>query len=242
MLNEWGVLLAAVLWLGLLFGTAVWGERHPKALSKHWGVVFSLSLAVYCTSWTFFGTVQQARDSGWALTPTFLGTLLLYALAFPVVLKLFRLARELNSTSLADFIATRLGRSSALAASVTAIAVIGMVPYLALQLKAVAMSHGLVTRGSDLAAPPEQDSALYVAIALGAFAMLFGTRRASATEHNRGLVLAMAVESLLKLAAMLGLGLWLLTRPGGWPDTPLPQVAGARTGSPPSSCSARSRC
>jgi hypothetical protein len=76
-----------------------------------------------------------------------------------VVLKLFRLARELNSTSLADFIATRLGRSSALAATVTAIAVIGMVPYLALQLKAVAMSHGLVTRGSDLAAPPEQDSA-----------------------------------------------------------------------------------
>ena len=232
MLNEWGVLLAAVLWLGLLFGTAVWGERHPQALAKHWGVVFSLSLAVYCTSWTFFGTVQQARDSGWALTPTFLGTLLLYALGFPVLLRLFRLARELNSTSLADFIATRLGRSSALAATVTAIAVIGMVPYLALQLKAVAMSHGLVTRGSDLAAPPEQDSALYVAIALGAFAMLFGTRRASAVEHNRGLVLAMAAESLLKLGAMLGLGLWLLTRPGGWPDAPLPAVAGGTDGFP----------
>ena len=232
MLNDWGVLAAAVLWLGLLFGTAIWGERHPKVLSKHWGVVFALSLAVYCTSWTFFGTVRQARDSGWALPPTFLGTLLLYALAFPILLKLFRQARELNSTSLADYIATRLGRSSALAATVTAIAVVGMVPYLALQLKAVAMSHGLLTRGSDLAAPPEQDSALYVAIALGAFAMLFGTRRASAVEHNRGLVLAMAVESLLKLAAMLGLGLWLLTRPGGLPDVPLPPVPGGSEGFP----------
>lgn len=232
MLTDWGVLAAAVLWLGLLFGTAVWGERHPEVLAKHWGAVFALSLAVYCTSWTFFGTVRQARDSGWALPPTFLGTLLLYVLAFPVLLKVFRQARELHSTSLADYIATRLGRSSALAATVTAIAVVGMVPYLALQLKAVAMSHGLITRGSDLAAPPEQDSALYVAIALGAFAMLFGTRRASAVEHNRGLVLAMAVESLLKLAAMLGLGLWLFTRPGGLPEVPLPEVPGGTDGFP----------
>lgn len=232
MLNEWVVLAAAVLWLGLLFGTALWGERHPDVLERHWGAVFALSLAVYCTSWTFFGTVQQARDSGWALPPTFLGTLLLYALAFPLLLKLFRLARELNSTSLADFIATRLGRSSALAATVTAIAVLGMVPYLALQLRAVTMSHGLVTRGSDLAAPPGQDGALYAAIALGAFAMLFGTRRASAVEHNRGLMLAMAVESLLKLGAMLALGAWLLLRPGGLPDAPLPEVPGGSAGFP----------
>ena len=232
MLNEWVVLAAAVLWLGLLFGTALWGERHPDALGRRWGAVFALSLAVYCTSWTFFGTVQQARDSGWALPPTFLGTLLLYALGFPLLLKLYRLARELNSTSLADFIATRLGRSSALAATVTGIAVLGMVPYLALQLRAVAMSHGLVTRGSDLAAPPGQDGALYAAIALGAFAMLFGTRRASAVEHNRGLVLAMAAESVLKLGAMLALGAWLLLRPGGLPDAPLPAVPGGSAGFP----------
>ncbi len=213
MLNEGLVLAAAVVWLGLLFGAAVWGERHPDTLNRHWGVVFALSLAVYCTSWTFMGTVQQARDSGWALPPTFLGTIALYVLAFPVVLKLFRLARELNTTSIADLIATRLGRSSALAATVTAIAVVGMIPYLALQLKAVAMSHGLITRGNELTTPAWQDSALYVAIAMAAFAMLFGTRRASAIEHNRGLVLAMAMESVLKLAAMLGLGLWLILRP-----------------------------
>ena len=229
--NEGLLLLAALAWLGLLFGSAVWAERHPQALQRAWGVVFTLSLAVYCTSWTFYGTVQQALDSGWLLPPTFLGTIALYLLAFPVVLRLFRLARELNTTSLADLIATRLGRSSALAAVVTAIAVLGMVPYLALQLRAVSMSHGLLTGGSSGAAAG-QDTALYVAIAMAAFVMLFGTRRVSAMEHNRGLVLAMAVESLLKLAAMLALGAWLLARDPVVIATPLPEVPGGTSGFP----------
>lgn len=232
MVNEGLLLLAALVWLGLLFGSAVWGERHPEALQRGWGVVFTLSLAVYCTSWTFFGTVQQALDSGWMLPPTFLGTIALYLLAFPVVLRLFRLARELNTTSLADLIATRLGRSSALAAVVTAIAVLGMVPYLALQLRAVSMSHALLTGEAEPTAAAGQDSALYVAIAMAAFVMLFGTRRASAVEHNRGLVLAMAVESLLKLAAMLALGLWLLARDPVVIATPLPEVSGGTAGFP----------
>lgn len=229
--HEGMVLLAALVWLGGLFGVALWGERHPQAFASRWGVVFALSLAVYCTSWTFFGTVQQARDSGWALPPTFLGTIALYALAFPVVRRIFRLARESNTTSLADLIATRLGRSSALAAGVTAIAVLGMVPYLALQLKAVAMSHGLLTRGTDLSAPVGEDGALYVAIAMAAFAMLFGTRRASAVEHNRGLILAMAAESVLKLIAMLALGLWLLWRDAP-PPPPLPDLPAGTAGFP----------
>ncbi|MBS3959568.1 MAG: PAS-domain containing protein [Xanthomonadaceae bacterium] len=230
MVNEGLLLLAALAWLGLLFGSAVWGERHPAALRRGWGVVFALSLAVYCTSWTFFGTVQQALDSGWMLPPTFLGTIALYLLAFPLVLRLFRLARELNTTSIADLVATRLGRSSALAAVVTAIAVLGMIPYLALQLRAVAMSHGLLTGGEPAAAG--QDSALYVAIAMAAFVMLFGTRRASLREHNRGLVLAMAVESLLKLAAMLALGAWLFLRDPAVPAAPLPEVPGGTAGFP----------
>src|SRR3546814_15498095 len=108
------------------------------------------------------------------------------------------MAREHNATSLADLIASRLGKDSWLAAMVTAVTVIGMIPYIALQLKAVAMSHGLLTRTSSLSPPPWQDSALYVALAMAVFALLFGTRQASAAEHNRGLVLAMAFESFLK--------------------------------------------
>src|SRR3546814_19816103 len=98
---------------------------------------------------------------------------------------------------------------------VTAVTVIGMIPYIALQLKAVAMSHGLLTRTSSLSPPPWQDSALYVALAMAVFAMLFGTRQASAAEHNRGLVLAMAFESLLKLGAMLALGAFVAFGLGG---------------------------
>lgn len=221
MLTDALVVGAGLLWLGLLFGTALWAERRPGLLARQWPVVYSLSLAVYCTSWTFYGTVTQAQRSGWPVPPTFLGTILLYVLGFGFLLKLLRLARENNSTSLADLIATRLGRSSWLAAAVTFVAVLGIVPYLALQLKAVAMSYGLLTRASELSPPPWQDSALYVALAMGLFAMLFGTRRVSAAEHNRGLVLAMAVESLLKLSAMLALGAFV------WFGLDLPDVPAA---------------
>jgi PAS domain S-box-containing protein len=205
-LNDVVVVTAGLLWLGLLFGAALWGERRPELLARRWGAVYALSLAVYCTSWTFYGTVTQAARSGWPLPPTFVGTILLYALGIGLLLKLVRLAREHRSSSLADLIATRLGKSSWLAAAVTAVALLGMIPYLALQLKAVAMSYALLTRGSASDAAPWGDSALYVALAMALFAMLFGTRSAAAAEHNRGLVLAMAVESLLKLGAMLALG------------------------------------
>jgi Na+/proline symporter/CheY-like chemotaxis protein/PAS domain-containing protein len=223
---------AGLLWLGMLFGTALWAERRPRLLERQWPAIYSLSLAVYCTSWTFYGTVTQAQRSGWPIPPTFIGTILLYVLGFGFLLKLVRLAREQNCTSIADLIATRLGKNSWLAAVVTFVAVIGIVPYIALQLKAVAMSYGLLTRASQLAPPPWQDSALYVALAMALFAMLFGTRRASAAEHNRGLVLAMAVESLLKLGAMLALGAFV------WfglelPDvTPVPPPADGASGFP----------
>ena len=218
MLTDAFVIGAGLVWLGLLFGTALWAERRPGLLARQWPVVYSLSLAVYCTSWTFYGTVTQAQRSGWPIPPTFLGTILLYVLGFGFLLKLLRLAREHNSTSLADLVATRLGKNSWLAAVVTFVAMLGLVPYIALQLKAVAMSYGLLTRASDLSPPPWQDSALYVALAMALFAMLFGTRRASAAEHNRGLVLAMAVESLLKLGAMLALGAFV------WFGLDLPDV------------------
>lgn len=206
MLSDPVVIGAALIWLGLLFAAAVWGERHGHRFAGRWGTVYALSLAVHCTSWTFFGTVTQAARSGWPIPPTFIGGILLYAFGFGLLLKLVRLAREHHSTSLADLIATRLGRDSALAAAITLVAVLGMLPYIALQLKAVAMSYGLLTRASELNPPPWQDSALYVALAMALFAMLFGTRRASAAEHNQGMVLAIALESVLKLVAMLAIG------------------------------------
>ncbi|MFZ1837682.1 MAG: hybrid sensor histidine kinase/response regulator, partial [Dokdonella sp.] len=206
MLPDLSILAAGVLWLGVLFGVAVLGDRRPRIFARHWSYIYALSLAVYCTSWTFYGTVTQALRSGWWLPPTFVGTILLYVFGIGLLMRLVTIARAHNSSSLADLIAIRLDRSPLLAALVTAVAIIGIIPYVALQLKSVAMSYGMLARRHDLAAPAWQDSALWVALAMALFAMLFGARRASANAHNRGLVLAMAFESVFKLVAMLALG------------------------------------
>ena len=229
MLSDLGVVAAGLLWLGLLFGVALLGDRRAGFLARHWSIVYALSLAVYCTSWTFYGTVTQASRSGWWLPPTFVGTILLYVFAFGLLMRLVAIARAHNSSSIADLVAIRLGRSPVLAALVTAVAVLGIVPYIALQLKAVAMSYGMLTRRQELVASAWQDSALWVALAMALFAMLFGARRASATEHNRGLVLAMAFESLFKLVAMLALGA-LVGFGIELPDAPAPATSGDSSG------------
>ena len=223
MLSVGAVGLAALLWLGVLFSAALFGERHPQAFARHWRHVYVLSLAVHCTSWTFYGTITQATRHGWPLPPTFLGAILFYTLAFMFMMRLVRLARESNATSLADLIATRLGKNAWLAATITLVAALGLIPYIALQLKAVTMSFGTLTGAAvvDVAqVPPWRDSALYVALAMALFTMLFGTRRVSAAGHNRGLVLALAFESLFKLGAMLALGAFVWLALGPLPEVP----------------------
>ncbi|CAM0998901.1 DNA-binding response regulator DpiB of citrate/malate metabolism [Rhodanobacter sp. Root179] len=218
MLSASVIAIAALCWLGLLFGVALLGERRPHIFEKRWAIVYALSLAIHCTSWTFYGTVTQASRSGWWLPPTFVGAILMYLFALKFLGRLVQLVREYNAGSLADLIAVRLGRHSGLAALVTAVVVIGIVPYIALQLKAVAMSYGILSQGQLAESDPWQDSALYVALLMALFAMLFGTRRASTMAHNRGLVLAMAFESLFKLGAMLALGTLLFAAlPPGLP-------------------------
>ena len=228
------IVLAGLAWLGLLFAAAVYGERSQALTRRAWPVIYSLSLAVYCTAWTFYGTTTQAARSGWPIPPTFLGTIALFVFGFPFLLKLVRQSKAENSTSIADFIASRFGKSSTLAATVTAVALIGMVPYIALQLKAVAMSFGALTRVAvdETELTTWLDLAFYVAVFMAVFAMLFGTRRASATEHNRGLVVAMGFESLLKLSAMLALGAFVVFGLFGSPaglaaETALPPFANA---------------
>ncbi|MCW4453470.1 PAS domain-containing hybrid sensor histidine kinase/response regulator [Flavobacterium sp. MXW15] len=223
MLSLITVVLAGMAWLALMFGAALYGERRPAAFARHWRYVYALSLAVHCTSWTFYGTVTQAARYGWPLPPTFVGAVLFYALAVGFMMRLVRLARETNATSLADLIAARLGRDAWLAATVTLVAALGLIPYIALQLKAVTMSFDMLTAGSTgrgQSGTPWHDSALYVALAMALFAMLFGARRANVSEHNRGLVLAMAVESLFKLAAMLALGAFVWFGLGSLPEAP----------------------
>lgn len=204
MLSAGGVGAAVIVWLILLFAVALWGERHAPG-RRGAAIIYSLSLAIYCTSWTFYGTVAQGVNYGWWLPPTFLGTILLYLFGLPFLTRLLANSKAANATSVADFIASRFGQSSGLAALVTGLVVLGMLPYIALQLKAVAMSYSTLVAGG--AEPPAwQDSAFYVALIMAAFAMLFGTRRTSASEANRGLLQAMAFEALFKLLAMLAVG------------------------------------
>ena len=212
MLSAALVIASGIVWLGVLFAVAVYGERHPHALEKRWAMVYALSLAVHCTSWTFLGNTTQASRSGWWVPPNFVGAIAMYLLGIGVLVRLVRLSREHNSSSLADLIATRLGKSPALSALITAVMLLGMLPYIALQLKAVAMSFTSIL-GDPRGLSAWRDGALWVALSMALFAIVFGTRRSSAVAHNRGLVLAIAFESLFKLVAMLALTSLLFMAP-----------------------------
>lgn len=204
--------LLALLWLGLLFAVAWWSEQRVAALSRWRPWLYTLSLGVYCTSWAFYGTVGQAAATGWFVPPTYVGTILLLVFCVPMLRKLYELTKHHNITSIADWISARYGKSSGLAALVTLIALFGITPYIALQLKAVALGLEL-TAGFEHASQRDiafwRDGTFYIAAALAAFAILFGTRKVDATEHQHGLVVAMAFESVLKLAALwiVGIGI-----------------------------------
>ncbi len=209
MIQAWLLLLVSLLYVGLLFLVAYAGDRSPvyPRQPRLRPIIYSLALAVYCSSWTFYGAVGSAARDGLAYLPIYLGPILLYVFGFGLLRRLVRVAGERNITSIADFIGARFGKSHGLAALVALIAVMAVVPYIALQFKAVAISFG-VLGGS--AAEGATDSALWCAIVLAGFALLFGTRRLDATEHHHGMMLAIAVESLIKLLAFVALAVYAL--------------------------------
>ncbi len=196
----------ALLYMAILFAIAFYGERRTALSPRVRAWVFSLSLAVYCTSWTFFGAVGQAAGQLWSFAPIYLGPVLLMLFAPWVLQKMVMISKQENITSIADFIAARYGKSQPLAVAVTLICLVGVLPYIALQLKGIVLGVTLLTGGTDTAGPGAQDTALIVSLVLALFAILFGTRNLDATEHHRGLVLAIAFESLLKLLAFLAVG------------------------------------
>ncbi len=209
MVSSWILLLVSVAYAALLFGVAWWGDRRPMYPDRPWlrPVVYSLALAVYCSSWTFYGAVGTAVRHGIGYLPIYLGPLLLWLFGWRIIERLALISRSQNVVSIADFISSRFGRSRRLAALVAVIALIGIVPYLALQYKAVAMSLQVLT-GNVGPTGFFTDPALYVALLMALFATLFGTRQVDATEHHHGMMLAIALESMIKLIAMVALGLF----------------------------------
>ena len=214
MLEPAFVLFASFAYLGLLFAIAHWGDRRAAAgrsvIARP--SVYALSLAVYATSWTFYGSVGRAATTGVGFLPIYLGPTLMAALWWVVLRKIIRISKANRITSIADFVASRYGKSTLLGGLVAVIAVVGIVPYIALQLKAISNSFNLLLQHPDVASPLREptslltDKALYVALVLAAFTILFGTRKLDATERHEGMVAAIAFESLVKLVAFVAVG------------------------------------
>src|ERR1700686_4659627 len=213
MLQGWVVVIIALAYIGFLVLVGSDGDRRRELSrgSTSRLLIYPLSLAIYCTSWTFFGSVGLASRGGLDFFAIYIGPMVMVGLAYPLLIRIVRLAKGQNITSIADLIAARYGKSQAVAATVALIAIVGMVPYIALQLKAVSSSVGTILAQASPggAQPIVGDSALFVALLMAAFAVLFGTRHTDATEHQDGLMLAIATESIVKLVAFLAVGIFV---------------------------------
>ncbi|HDX8361149.1 TPA: PAS-domain containing protein [Aeromonas veronii] len=216
----WLLIGLSLTYLGLLFLIAFVADKHKRHRLKGQPLLYSLSLAVYCTSWTFFGTVGQASESPWSPVPIYLGPMLVFLFGWRLLARLILVAKREHITSIADFIAARYGKSQRLAMVIALIAIMGILPYLVLQLKAIVTGLDLLMVNSGGISPTSNTSelALGVTLLLALFSILFGTRHLDATEHHRGMVVAIAFESVVKLLAFIAVGgfaLWLiLSNPG----------------------------
>lgn len=210
MVPSWLALGAALAYITGLFWIASYGDRRALAMPARQPrpTLYALALAIYCTSWTFFGSVGLAAASGLDFLTVYIGPILILTLGAPLLRHIIALSKAERITSIADFLSARYGKSGAVAALASLIAVIGVVPYIALQLKAVSTSVGLFF---DVPAVPlnptfVSDIAFLIAMAMAAFAVLFGTRTVDTSEHQDGLMLAVAAESVVKLVAFLVVG------------------------------------
>ncbi|WP_316014341.1 ATP-binding protein [Roseobacter sp. HKCCA0434] len=203
------IVLSCFAYAALLFLVAFWAERRARAgrfgwLRNPW--VYTLSLSVYCTAWTYYGAVGSAARSGLEFAAIYLGPTLTFLAWWTVLRKLVRIAREQRTTSIADMLSARYGKSTGIGVVVTLIAVIASTPYIALQLQSLSLSFSLF---ADEAAQPTRIS-FWIACGLAAFTILFGTRHVDANEQHYGVVTAIALEAIVKLVALTSVGLFVV--------------------------------
>ena len=219
MLTPWGILSVALVYVLGLFAIAYYGDRRARAGKNliDSPVIYSLSLAVYCTSWTFYGSVGRAVASGVGFLPIYLGPTIMALGWWFVLRKTVRIAKANNITSIADFLGARYGQSSLLGAVVTLIMVVGITPYIALQLKAISQTFEVLLRYPSVPTElvPSASRAFYADTAFGAaviltlFGIMFGARDLDSSRRHEGLVATIAFESLVKLVAFLAVGLFV---------------------------------
>ncbi len=222
LLSTPAVVLVALAYLGLLFAIAWYGDRRAgagRSLIRS-PVVYTFSLAVYCTSWTFYGAVGTAARRGIEFLTIYTGPTVVFLGWWFLLRKIARIAKSQRITSIADFIASRYGKSARLGMIVTVIAMVGIMPYIALQLKAVSTSFAVLVNYSNFGDLSEtlfgtpsslfSDAAFLTAMGMAVFAILFGTRHIDANEHHEGMVAAIAFESCVKLFALLAVGFFVV--------------------------------
>lgn len=207
MFENWQLIFLSFSYITLLFFIAYMGDRYRRNLYKSYHpFIYALSLGVYCTSWSFLGTTAQASTNVLSHIPIYLGPILLFIFAWPFIQRIIRVSLKLNLTSIADLLASRFGKSRPLARLVTLVAVIGALPYLALQLKAIIYSFQIlqIEQEYDL-----WQVGLAVSIILAWFTVVFGIRSIDVTERHPGVMLAIAFESLVKLLAFIAVGVFV---------------------------------
>ncbi|RZF77199.1 sensor histidine kinase [Pseudoalteromonas sp. CO325X] len=196
------LIFVSLVYISLLFWLANWGDKTTpwaKYISHH-PFVYALSLGIYCTSWTYYGSVGTAASSGWSYLPILLGPALLFIFCQGFLRKLVLVSKKQNITTIADFISARYGKRQLSAILVTFIALMATIPYIALQLKALSSSFLLLPGGAQVSGTI---LALSGALIMAVFAIFFGTRKVDVTEYRSGLMLAVAFESLIKLLALI---------------------------------------
>ena len=206
---------ACLLYVIALFAVAFVVERRARMGRLGWlrsPLVYTLSLSIYCTAWTFYGAVGYAARSGLEFLTIYLGPTLVFIGWWLFLRKLVRIGRQYRVTSIADLISSRFGKSNSLGVIVTVIAVVAATPYIALQLQSVVLSFGIFATAipEGAAGPDAGRTALWVAVGLALFTILFGTRNLDAREQHHGIVTAIAVEAVVKLVALLSVGCFVV--------------------------------
>lgn len=207
-MSSGALLIILSLYLALLFFIAHWAEKKASSRWNNNPYIYSLSLAVYCSAWTYYGSIGVAANSGLNYLPVYIGPVIIIPAWIIILRKIIRISRVNKISSIADFISLRYGNSGFLGALVTLVCIFGILPYIALQLKAIAETFHVVTKtsaGSILFT----DTTTYVAIALALFSSYYGTRYVDASQKRTGIVTAVAMESILKLFFFLLVGIYV---------------------------------
>ena len=207
-MNSIVLLLILLVYLGILFFIAHWAEKKENNKWTNNSYVYSLSLAVYCTAWTYYGSIGVAANSGLGYLPIYIGPIMIIPAWIIILKKIIRISKVNKISSIADFISLRYGNSRFLGAIVTVVCLAGILPYVALQLKAISETFHIVTK-TDTSSLIFDDTTTYVAIALALFASYYGTRYVDASEKRKGIVTAVALESILKLVFFLIIGIYV---------------------------------